>query len=54
MTGTFKYSKTALVREGYDPNASADALFFDSADAPAFVPLDLPMYRRIQDREIRL
>jgi fatty-acyl-CoA synthase len=54
MTGTFKYSKTALVREGYDPDASTDALFFDSAEAGALVPLDKLLFRRIQTGEYLL
>jgi fatty-acyl-CoA synthase len=54
LTGTFKYSKTELVRQGYDPCVSADALYFDSAEASAFVPLDADLYRRIQDGEFRL
>jgi len=54
MTGTFKYSKTALVREGYDPDASNDTLFFDSAEAGALVPLDKLLFRRIQTGEYLL
>ncbi len=30
LTGTLKYSKTQLVREGYDPAISNDALYFDT------------------------
>jgi fatty-acyl-CoA synthase len=54
LTGTFKYSKTELVRQGFDPGSSADALYFDSAEAGAFVPLDADLYRRIQAGEFRL
>ncbi len=52
LTGTFKYSKTEFVRQGYDPDACADALYFDSAEE--FVPLDKDLYQRIQAREFRL
>jgi fatty-acyl-CoA synthase len=52
LTGTFKYSKTELLREGYNPNACADSLYFDNADK--FVPLDKDMYQRIQAGEFRL
>jgi fatty-acyl-CoA synthase len=52
VTGTFKYSKTDLVRQGYDPEASMDSLYFDSGEE--FVPLDQDLYRRIQSGEFRL
>jgi hypothetical protein len=29
LTGTFKYSKTELIRQAYDPEACDDALYFD-------------------------
>jgi fatty-acyl-CoA synthase len=52
LTGTFKYSKTELLREGYDPGACADPLYFDNAEK--FVPLDNDLYQRIQGGEFRL
>jgi fatty-acyl-CoA synthase len=52
LTGTFKYSKTELVRQGYDPRASRDAIYFDTAEH--FVRMDEPLYRRIQSGEFRL
>ena len=54
VTGTFKYSKTELVRQGYDPVASADALYFDHFESEAFVHLDKSLYERIQSGGIRL
>jgi fatty-acyl-CoA synthase len=54
LTGTFKYSKTELVREGYDPDVCADQLFFDSAEVEGFIPLDNELFKRIQDGEFRL
>lgn len=54
LTGTFKYSKTELQREGYDPKACGDALYFDDPAAEDFVQLDAELYRRIQGGEIRL
>jgi fatty-acyl-CoA synthase len=54
LTGTFKYSKTELVRQGYDPAASADPVYFDLQDSLGFVRLDKDLYDRIQDGEIRL
>jgi fatty-acyl-CoA synthase len=53
LTGTFKYSKTELVRQGYDPAASDDALYFDFAEVDTFVPLDKELYERIQRGGIR-
>jgi fatty-acyl-CoA synthase len=52
LTGTFKYTKTELQREGYDPNACADKLYFDTSEE--FVPLDHHLHQRIQDGEFRL
>ena len=50
VTGTFKYSKTDLVRQGYNPAASADALYFDSLESGAFVPLDKRIVRSYSAR----
>jgi len=54
VTGTFKYSKTELVRQGYDPEASDDALYFDHVESEEFVRLDKELYDQIQDGGIRL
>ncbi|RSL17398.1 fatty-acyl-CoA synthase [Edaphobacter aggregans] len=54
VTGTFKYSKTDLVRQGYDPVAITDVVYFDSPESEAFVQLDKVLYDRIQDGQIRL
>jgi fatty-acyl-CoA synthase len=54
VTGTFKYSKTDLVRQGYDPIATTDRLYFDSSESEAFTPLDKALYDRIQIGNIRL
>jgi fatty-acyl-CoA synthase len=53
-TGTFKYSKTELVRQGYDPAACGDAVYFDLMEAKAFVALDEELYDRIQSGEVRV
>jgi fatty-acyl-CoA synthase len=52
LTGTFKYSKTELLREGYDPDACADELYFDNSEE--FVPLGKDLYKRINGGEFRL
>ena len=54
LTGTFKYSKTELIRQAYDPEACDDALYFDHHELDAFVPIDREFYRRIHDGVIRL
>jgi fatty-acyl-CoA synthase len=54
LTGTFKYSTADLARQGYDPGAIADELYFDLMESNQFVPLDEKLYQRIQNGEIRL
>jgi fatty-acyl-CoA synthase len=54
LTGTFKYSTTELARQGYDPGAIADPLYFDLTESHAFVALDKNLYHRIQTGEVRL
>jgi fatty-acyl-CoA synthase len=54
VTGTFKYSKTDLMREGYDPAATTDAIYFDNPETEAFIQLDKMLYDRIQVGQICL
>jgi fatty-acyl-CoA synthase len=54
VTGTFKYSKTDLVRQGYDPIAINDMLYFDNLESEAYTPLDKDLYDRIQVGGIHL
>jgi fatty-acyl-CoA synthase len=54
LTGTFKYSKTDLVRQGYDPAATADVVYFDNPESGTFVQLDKLLYDQIQNGHIRL
>jgi fatty-acyl-CoA synthase len=54
VTGTFKYTKTDLVRQGYDPAVISDTLYFHWPERQAFVELDQALYDRIQAGEIRL
>lgn len=53
-TGTFKYSKTDLAREGYDVSTGPDAIYFDDPESGRFLRLDKALYDRIQGREIKL
>ncbi len=57
VTGTFKYRKADLVREGFDPSAidaSTACLYFDHLALGSFVPLDRNLYDQIRAGEIRL
>ncbi len=54
VTTTFKHTKNDLKREGYDPAATSDAIFFDDPAREAFVRLDRALYARIQAGMVRL
>jgi fatty-acyl-CoA synthase len=54
LTGTFKYSKIDLLRQGYDPVASKDPLYFDHPESGAFVRIDKRLFERIKCGEIRI
>jgi fatty-acyl-CoA synthase len=54
VTGTFKHTKSALVRDGYDPVAIEDAIYFHDRERRAFVRLDKPLYDLIQIGHVRL
>ncbi len=53
-TGTFKYTKTDLLRQGYDPAATDDVLYFQPPGTQV-VPFgfDQALYERIQAGQIR-
>jgi fatty-acyl-CoA synthase len=53
VTATFKHTKSALVREGYDPVAVGDVIYFNDRERQAFVRLDNSLYDRIQSGHIR-
>jgi fatty-acyl-CoA synthase len=54
VTATFKQKKVELVKEGFDPGAIRDPIYFNDPTAKAFVPIDAPLYRRICAGEVRL
>jgi fatty-acyl-CoA synthase len=54
ITGTFKQLKSDLVREGYDPDASTDAIYFNDSEHQGFVPVDHGLYMRIRSGQVRL
>ena len=53
LTGTLKYAKTDLVRQGFDPVASNDVVYFDHLESGGFTKLDQALYERIQTGNIR-
>ena len=54
LTTTFKHKKSELAREGYDPNATQDAIYFDDPARQAFVLLDAALHARLAAGAIRL
>jgi fatty-acyl-CoA synthase len=54
MTATFKQKKVDLVREGFDPAAIKDPIYFNDPQTRAFVRLDGALHQRIQSGELRL
>jgi fatty-acyl-CoA synthase len=53
-TATFKHTKTNLQREGFDPAATSDAIYFDEPAKMAFVRLDGALFARIAAGKVRL
>jgi fatty-acyl-CoA synthase len=53
-TATFKHKTAELARQGYDPSATDDAIYFDDPARQAFVKLDHALYNRIQTGAVRL
>jgi fatty-acyl-CoA synthase len=53
VTATFKHTKSELVRQGYDPAGTGDAMYVDDPDRHAFVRLDQTLYDRIRRGQIR-
>jgi fatty-acyl-CoA synthase len=47
ITATFKQKKFDLVREGFDPSQTSDAIYFNDPRAQAFVRLDSALYQDI-------
>ena len=52
-TSTFKHTKNDLQRDGFDPAATGDAIYFDDPASDAFVPLDQALYERIKAGVVR-
>jgi len=54
VTATFKHQKSELMRDGFDPAASGDALYFNDPAQQCFVRLDAALYDRIAAGKVRL
>jgi fatty-acyl-CoA synthase len=54
VTSTFKQKKLDLVKQGFDPAASNEKIYFNDPERQAFVPLDALLYSRIQAGTARL
>jgi len=54
VTATFKHQKNELMREGFDPAASDDAIYFDDSSRQAYVRLDGALFDEIQAGAVRL
>jgi fatty-acyl-CoA synthase len=53
-TGTFKYRKIDLVRDGFDPGKIEQDLYFDDPDAEAYAHITPEVYAKIQIGGFRL
>ena len=54
ITGTFKHRKVELQKEGFDPSATGDPLFFFDDAANTYVPLTNDLYERICGGSLRI
>jgi fatty-acyl-CoA synthase len=54
VTGTFKHTKSDLRREGFDPAATADTIYFDDPARREFARLDGVFHGSIQAGKVRL
>jgi len=54
MTGTFKHTKHSLLRDGFDPTATHDLIYFNDRTHSIFVPLTTDLYERLQTGRVRL
>ena len=54
MTATFKHRKHELARDGYDPAATTDAIYYNNQRSQTYVRVDVELYQRIVSRTERL
>ncbi len=53
-TGTFKYRKVDLVRDGFDPSKIETALYFDDPTEQRYTPITPTLYNQIQGNAFKL
>ena len=53
-TGTFKFRKVDLVKEGFDPAKISDRILFDHPTENRYVPLTPELYAAILSGELRV
>ncbi len=53
-TATFKHTKSDMQREGFDPTATSDPIYFDDPASKAFIRLDGPFYAGLANGKVRL
>jgi len=53
-TGTFKHRKDELIREGYDPGATNDAIHFNDPQQRDFVRMDQSRFEQILAGQLRV
>lgn len=53
-TGTLKYRKVDLVKDGFDPMNTSDPLFVADASRETYLPIDMAMFRNIVAGGVRL
>ena len=54
ITGTFKYKKTDLVKDGFDPNTISDELYFADVLTNQYIKLDADLFQKIHNQEVRV
>ena len=54
VTGTFKYKKTDLVKDGFDPSVVKDQMYYASTSENDYIDLDANVFKKISDHELKL
>jgi fatty-acyl-CoA synthase len=54
VTGTFKYKKTDLVKDGFDPSVVKDQMYYASTSENDYIDLDADVFKKISDHELKL
>lgn len=54
ITGTFKYKKNDLVKDGFDPSVVKDKMYFASLNQNNYIDLDQDSFQKISDKEVKL